>query len=166
MMGGFAALAIDPIDGDLWVGSVYSAGKIRYTELATELNPDGTPNLAGKLGWYQRNGAEAYVYNFGDQWCGSAGHVNMWVDRDNPPFHGWVDTPCTLGSFGGPPVFPVPSPGDRVDLNAVTVTPDGKSWWSSPTYGIASFDGRQFRYFSPAQAGTSSTVNRCNYSPP
>jgi hypothetical protein len=43
-------------------------------------------------------------------------------------------------------------------MNAVTVTPDGKSWWSSPTYGIASFDGHQFKYFSPSQAGTSSTV--------
>ena len=43
-------------------------------------------------------------------------------------------------------------------INAVTVTPDGKSWWSSPAYGIASFDGKRFTYYSPSQTGASSTV--------
>jgi hypothetical protein len=140
MMGGFAALAIDPFDGDLWVGSVYSAGKITYTEGATD--------------WWNRAGAEAYSYTFGISWCGSAGQVKVW---DNTVGN-WVMTPCAPGQFGGPPVFPVPSPGDVMNINAVTVTPDRKSWWSSSIYGIASFDGHQFKYFTPAQAGTSSTV--------
>ena len=140
MMGGFAALAIDPFDGDLWAGSYYSAGKITYTEDA--------------VGWWNRGGAQAFAYTFGTSWCGSAGQVKIW----NNQVGNWVMTPCAPGQFGGPPVFPVPSPGDVMYINAVTVTPDHKSWWSSPTYGIASFDGRQFTYFSPAQAGTTSTV--------
>jgi hypothetical protein len=78
--------------------------------------------------------------------------VKKWING------GWVMSPCTPGQ-NTPPVFPVPSPGDYAEINAVTVTPDGKSWWSSSVYGIASFDGFQFKYFSPAQAGTSSTVS-------
>ena len=151
MMGGFAALAIAP-DGDLWCGSIWSAGKIIYTELAAELNPDGTPNPSGSTGWFQRGGG-AFTHNFGDHWCGSAGHVQMWSDQARA----WVDTPCSPGT-GWPPVFPVPSPGDRATINAVTVTPDGMVWWSSPTYGIAKFNGHQFSYFTPGQAGTSSIV--------
>jgi hypothetical protein len=162
-MGGWSGLAIAP-DGDLWAGGKWSAGKIIYTPLAAELNPDGTPNaLTGKTGWFQRGGA-AYSFNFGEQWCGSSGSVKMWCTPD--PAHnvqcpggvpGWVLSPCTPGT-GGPPVFGPPTVGDPVDINAVTVTPDGKSWWSSPTYGIASFDGRQFTYFTPAQAGASGAV--------
>jgi hypothetical protein len=150
MMGGWAALAIAP-DGDLWAGSVFSAGKIIYTELAAELNPDGTPNPSGSTGWFQRGGS-AYSYNFGERWCGSAGQVKMWVDGT-----GWVMSPCSPGT-GWPPVFPVPSPGDPANTNAVTVTSDGMVWWSSPTYGIAKFAGHQFTYVTPAQVGTTGTV--------
>jgi hypothetical protein len=45
--------------------------------------------------------------------------------------------------------------GDPVSISAVTVTPDGTSWWASGpfggfiAYGIASFDGKKFTYYDP-----------------
>jgi hypothetical protein len=162
MMGGWSGLAIAP-DGDLWAGGKWSAGKIIYTPLAAELKPDGTPNLYGTTGWFQRDG-KAYSFNFGEQWCGSSGSVKKWCTEDPAHPHcpggvsGWVLSPCTPGGEGGPPVFGPPSVGDPVDISAVTVTPDGKSWWSSPTYGIASFDGKSFTYYSVSQTGASGTV--------
>ena len=152
MMGGWAALAIAP-DGDLWAGSFYSAGKLTYTELPAELNADGTRQLDVYGQPIPRSGSEIYTYNFGHGWCGSAGHVQIWSDQAGR----WVDTPCSPGT-GWPPVFPVPSPGDKAMINAVTVTPDNMVWWSSPTYGIARFDRHQFTYYTPGQAGTFGTV--------
>jgi hypothetical protein len=79
--------------------------------------------------------------------------VNIWDSSKGD----WVLSSCTPWS-GWPPVFPVPTVGDYVNINAVTVTPDHKSWWSSSIYGIASFDGHEFRYLTVEQVGASSTV--------
>ncbi|MFL5420978.1 MAG: WD40 repeat domain-containing protein [Myxococcales bacterium] len=153
MMGDWKALAIGP-DGDLWVGGKWSAGKIVYTELPAELNPDGTPNPQGVTGWFQRPGSEAFKYTFGDPWCGSSGRVNQWVDGK-----GWILTSCPPLT-GIPPVFLPPSEGDTVNIVAVTVAPDGLVWWASPQYGIASFDETKngFNYFDPGSMGVGGTV--------
>ena len=163
MMGDWKALAIGP-DGDLWVGGKWSAGKIIYTELAAELTANGVPNPGGKAGWYQRLGQDAYEHVFGDPWCGSAGVNNVWNGTN-----GWVLTPCSPGS-GTPPIFQPPMEGDEVFINGVTVAPDGKVWWSSPRYGIASFDPQGspcrgmapaascFTYFDPSAMGVAGSV--------
>jgi len=146
MMGDWRGLAIAP-DGDLWVGGKFSAGKILYVPENAEMKPDGTPDPQGDKGWFQRGGA-AFKYTFGFQFCGTSGAVSLWQS------HGWARTACSPQS-GTPPVFWPPNPGDPVDISAVTVTPDGKSWWaggptgSTPAYGIASFDGRRFTYYDP-----------------
>ncbi len=150
MMGEWKGLAIAP-DGDLWVGGKWSAGKIIYTPLAAELKPDGTPNPEGKTGWFQRTGEQAYSFHFGDRWCGSAGMVKKWNGS------AWEMSSCEPNR-GNPPVFMPPMEGDEVSINAVTVTPDGKSWWSSPRYGIASFDGKSFTYYPVSQTGASGTI--------
>jgi ligand-binding sensor domain-containing protein len=153
MMGDWKALAIAP-DGDLWVGGKWSAGKIIYTPLAAELNADGTPNPAGKTGWYQRLGSQAYKYLFGDPWCGSSGTVKQWQNGT-----GWVLTSCPAFS-GTPPVFMPPAEGDEVNINAVAVATDGVVWWSSFQYGIANFDEtkHRFTYFDPGSMGVAGTV--------
>ena len=151
MMGDWAGLAIAP-DGDLWVGGKWSAGKIIYTPLAAELNPDGTPNPGGKAGWYQRLGSDAYSHVFGDPWCGSSGIVDIWNGS------AWVTTSCSPGT-GTPPVFMPPEEGDPVFINGVTVAPNGVVWWSSPQYGIATFQEKVgFRYFDPSSMGVGGTV--------
>jgi hypothetical protein len=151
MMGDWRGLAIGP-DGDLWAGGKWSAGKIIYTELAAELNPDGTPNPSGTTGWYQRLGSVAYKHVFGDPWCGSAGQVNRWDGTQ------WVLTSCPAFS-GVPPVFMPPMEGDPVFINGVTVAPNGIAWWSSPQYGIASFEEKVgFKYFDPSSMGVAGSV--------
>lgn len=146
MMGEWRGLAIAP-DGDLWVGGKWSAGNIIYVPENAEMRADGTPDALGFKGWFQRGGA-AYKYSFGFQFCGTSGAVSFWEST------GWVRRSCSPQS-GTPPVFWPPNPGDPVGISAVAVTPDGKSWWASgpfgsyPAYGIASFDGRTFRYFDP-----------------
>jgi len=153
MMGEWRGLALDD-DGNLWVGGKWSAGKIFYVAANTELNADGTPNPNGNKGWFQRGGhafddpKTGRSFSFGWQFCGTAGHEEKWSGS------AWVDQPCSPFT-GTPPVFWPPQPGDPVSISAVTVTPDGKSWWASapiagnPSYGLASFDGNVFSYFDP-----------------
>jgi hypothetical protein len=163
MMGDWRGLAIGP-DGDLWAGGKWSAGKIIYTELAAELDANGDPDPTGKTGWYQRPGGIAFKHVFGDPWCGSAGVNNVWNGNQ------WVLTSCGSGS-GSPPIFQPPMEGDEVFINGVAVAPDGKVWWSSPTYGIASFEeiggacqamgptAKCFKYFDPSSIGVAGSVS-------
>jgi len=151
MMGDWKGLAIGP-DGDLWVGGKWSAGKIIYTPLPAELDANGVPNPGGKAGWYQRLGEDAYKHVFGDPWCGSAGQVNRWNGSQ------WVLVSCPAFS-GSPPVFMPPMEGDPVFINGVTVAPNGIVWWSSPQYGIASFEEKVgFKYFDPSAMGVAGSV--------
>jgi hypothetical protein len=159
MMGDWRGLALDA-KGDLWVGGKWSAGKIFYTPLNAQVNADGTRNGGGTTGWFQRAG-KSYEdpvthqsFTFGFQFCGTAGHELQWNGS------AWVDGPCPAQS-GTPPVFWPPQPGDPVSITAVAVTTDGKSWWSSGpvggniAYGLASYDGKHFAYFNPADVGMS-----------
>jgi len=153
MMGEWRGLAITG-DGDLWVGGKWSAGKIFYTPLNAELKANGSPNPQGLTGWAQRGGDSfkdpktGLAFSFGNQFCGTSGVVNMWNGS------AWQTQSCSPMS-GTPPVFWPPNPGNPVGISAVTVTPDGKSWWASgpfgsdPAYGLASFDGHTFQYFDP-----------------
>ena len=150
MMGHWSGLAIAP-DGDLWVGGRYSAGKIVYTELAAGLGPDGKPDVNSKEGWYQRPGSVAFSRTFGNPWCGSAGMVKKWIDG------GWQMSSCSPNT-GDPPVFRPAWEGDPVNINAVAVAPDGKVWWTSAQYGIASLDGYHFTYYEPSQASVPGTI--------
>ena len=89
--------------------------------------------------WYMRPGDEAFVYAFGDPYPAS------------PNDTGFVNEP----------VFQVPQEGDAVNLTAVTVSPDGKAWFSSgPSYGtgvdaveygLASWDGTRFSGVDPVK---------------
>jgi hypothetical protein len=152
-MGDWRGLAISP-EGDLWVGGKWSAGKIFYTPLNAELKPDGTPNGEGKTGWFQRGGnafddpETGRSYAFGFDFCGTNGIRDVWNGS------AWQTQSCSPYS-GTPPVFWPPSPGEPVSISAVTVTPDGVSWWASappgsdPAYGLASFDDKAFKYYDP-----------------
>jgi hypothetical protein len=114
----------------------------------------------------------------GDLWTGgrwAAGKIryvkdnNLWWRSPRPDDHqnainpafgdGYVSSGC-----GGTdaPVFCPPLEGDPVNISAVTVTPDGKTWFASGTlfnepndvaYGIANYDGHRFTYVSTATAG-------------
>ena len=140
-MGDWRGLAIAQ-DGNLWVGGRWAAGQILYTAANTD--------------WYQsprppdHKSINAFIHSFGFEYCGTKGIVDQWNGS------AWVTTSCSPGS-GTPPVFQIPEEGDIVSISAVTETPDGKSWWASattdsnPSYGLASFDGRQFKYFDPVQ---------------
>ncbi len=55
-------------------------------------------------------------------------------------------------------MFRPPREGDPVELSAVAVAKDGTAWFASGpqntatrTYGIASWDGKAFRYFDPVR---------------
>ncbi|HYS07975.1 MAG TPA: WD40 repeat domain-containing protein [Myxococcales bacterium] len=61
---------------------------------------------------------------------------------------------------GSCPAFCPPQEGDPVNISAITVTKDGKVWFSSGTlyndpadvpYGIASYDGHQFTHYDPVR---------------
>lgn len=144
MMGDWRGLAISP-QGDLWVGGKFSAGKILYVAANSGVGPNGKPDGGAGTGWFQRGGNAYQHPTFGFQFCGSAGHEFFWSGS------GWVDQSCSPGS-GTPPVFLPPFPGDPVSITAVTVTPDGKAWFSSGIeahYGIASWDGMHFAHYDP-----------------
>jgi len=52
-----------------------------------------------------------------------------------------------------------PAEGDPVFINGVTVAPNGIVWWSSPQYGIASFEEKVgFKYFDPSAMGVAGSV--------
>jgi len=106
------------------------------------LAPDGDLWVAGKWTagkirwtqqlsqWHARIGADTFAIAFGDPYDAATGR--------------------------NPPVFRPPREGDPVDLSAVTVAKDGTVWFasgpqssSSRAYGIASWDGKAFRYFDP-----------------
>jgi hypothetical protein len=103
------------------------------------LAPDGDLWVAGKWTagkirwteqlsqWHSRTGAETFVVAFGDPYTAT-----------------------------NPPVFQPPREGDPVSMSAVAVAKDGTLWFGSqsltsglPSYGLASWDGKQFRYFDP-----------------
>jgi hypothetical protein len=162
-MGEWRGLALSP-EGDLWVGGKWSAGKIFYTEANAGVKPDGSPDPEGNTGWFQRGG-KAFTdpvtgrgYAFGFDFCGTSGTRKVWQNGA-----GWVQTSCSPQS-GTPPIFWPPNPGDPVGITAVTVTPDGTTWWASgpfggnPAYGIASYDGHRFSYFDPAQIGMAESM--------
>jgi hypothetical protein len=139
-MGDWRGLALAQ-NGDLWVGGKWAAGEILYTAPNTEWYASPRP---------PDHKTNAFTYSFGFQYCGTSGTVQMFDSSK-----GWVQTSCSPGS-GTPPVFQVPQEGDEASISAVTVTPDGKSWWASaggsfPSYGIASFDGRHFTYYDPVR---------------
>jgi hypothetical protein len=80
--------------------------------------------------WHARTGADTYAVAFGDPYDPATGK--------------------------NPPVFQPPREGDPVDLSAVAVAKDGTVWFASGpqstgarAYGIASWDGKAFRYFDP-----------------
>ena len=89
--------------------------------------------------WYTRGGSEAFAFAFGDPYPAA---------------------PSATG-FVNEPVFQVPQEGDAVNLTAVSVSPDGKAWFSSgPSYGtgvdaveygIASWDGTRFTVVDPVK---------------
>ena len=106
------------------------------------LAPDGDLWVAGKWTagkirwtqplsqWHARIGADTFAIAFGDPYDAATGR--------------------------NPPVFRPPREGDPVDLSTVTVAKDGTVWFasgpqssSSRAYGIASWDGKAFRYFDP-----------------
>jgi hypothetical protein len=112
------------------------------------LTPDGDLWVAGKWtagkirwtsdlsAWHSRPGAQAFAYNFGDPYNAATGE--------------------------NPPVFKPPREGDPVSMSAVAVTKDGTVWFASdplstrdPNYGLASFDGKTFHYFTLGAAGVS-----------
>ncbi|HEX4386057.1 MAG TPA: WD40 repeat domain-containing protein [Myxococcales bacterium] len=132
MLGDWRGLAIDA-KGDLWVGGRWAAGKIRYT--------------ASNADWYNtpRKDGNAIAPALGD---------------------GYDSSLCGTSTA---PVFCPPQEGDPVNISATTVTPDGKIWWGSGTlfgdprdipYGLASFDGHHFTYFTPASVGMSEETVR------
>jgi hypothetical protein len=103
------------------------------------LAPDGDLWVAGKWTagkirwteqlsqWHARSGADTFAVAFGDPY-----------------------TPAN------PPVFHPPREGDPVSMSAVAVAKDGTIWFASqsltsglPSYGLASWDGKQFRYYDP-----------------
>jgi len=66
--------------------------------------------------------------------------------------------PYDTATGRNPPVFRPPREGDPVELSAVTVAKDGTVWFASGpqntatrNYGIASWDGKAFRYFDPVR---------------
>jgi hypothetical protein len=128
LMGEWRGLAINP-DGQLWVAGRWTAGLAKY---ATNLDPNGTPDLRN---WsHYPPGVSPFTYAFGDPYSA---------------------TQTPVGS-GGQPVFRPPEEGDEVGLTAVTVTPDGKAWFSSApiytgdtAYGVASWDGKLFVIYDP-----------------
>jgi len=104
------------------------------------LAPDGDLWVAGKWAagkirwtqqlsqWHARNGNETYAVAFGDPY-----------------------DPVTGANA---PVFRPSREGDPVELSAVSVAKDGLVWFacgprmtSTRPYGIASWDGKSFRYF-------------------
>jgi len=106
------------------------------------LAPDGDLWVAGKWTagkirwtqqlsqWHARTGADTFAAAFGDPYDPATGR--------------------------NPPVFRPPLEGDPVDLSAVAVAKDGTVWFASGpqssmgrAYGIASWDGKAFRYFDP-----------------
>jgi len=108
------------------------------------LAPDGDLWVAGKWTagkirwtqqlsqWHARTGADTFAIAFGD--------------------------PYEAASGRNPPVFRPPAEGDPVDLSAVAVAKDGTVWFASGpqssgsrAYGIASWDGKAFRYFDPVR---------------
>jgi hypothetical protein len=53
-----------------------------------------------------------------------------------------------------------PIEGDPVFINGVTVAPNGIVWWSSPQYGIATFEEKVgFKYFDPSSMGVAGSVS-------
>jgi hypothetical protein len=133
MLGDWRGLAIDA-KGDLWVGGRWAAGKIGY--------------VRSNADWYNNPRADkshAISPAFGD---------------------GYNSSLCGTSTA---PVFCPPQEGDPVNISATAVTPDGKIWWGSGTlfgdpadvpYGLASFDGRRFTYFTPASVGLSEDTVR------
>ena len=108
------------------------------------LAPDGDLWVAGKWtagkirwtqklsDWHARNGEQAFAVAFGDPYDPSTG--------------------------ANAPVFRPPREGDPVQLSAVAIAKDGTVWFvcgpqsaSDRPYGIASWDGRGFRYFDPVR---------------
>jgi hypothetical protein len=108
------------------------------------LAPDGDLWVAGKWTagkirwtqqlsqWHARLGADTFAVAFGDPYDPATGR--------------------------NPPVFRPPREGDPVELSAVTVAKDGTVWFASGpqntatrNYGIASWDGKAFRYFDPVR---------------
>jgi len=133
MLGDWRALAVG-LDGDLWVGGRWAAGKIRYTNVHNPENnePDWmrTPRHS--------DGQKAIIPAFGGGYPGTS----------------------ACGTTAAP-VFCPPQEGDPVNISAVTVAPNGVVWFASGTlfhdprdvpYGIASFTNH-FTYFTTAQVG-------------
>jgi hypothetical protein len=82
--------------------------------------------------WHARTGADTFEIAFGDPYDAATGR--------------------------NPPVFRPPREGDPVDMSAVAVARDGTVWFASGpqssgprAYGIASWDGKAFRYFDPVR---------------
>jgi hypothetical protein len=108
------------------------------------LAPDGDLWVAGKWTagkirwtrqlsqWHARLGGDTFSVAFGDPYDPATGR--------------------------NPPVFRPPREGDPVELSAVAVAKDGTAWFASGpqntatrAYGIASWDGKAFRYFDPVR---------------
>lgn len=85
---------------------------------------------------------------------------SVWFNRGGGAYAQAFGDPYYAGCGGSRPVFCVPLEGDSVNLSAVTVTPDGKVWFSSgriyadpePNYGIASWEqNKGFTYYDPVR---------------
>lgn len=118
-MGDWRGLALDA-NGELWTAGRWTAARIRWD-----------PNLSN---WFMRPGSQAFAAAFGDPY------------PQPPNGYGFINEP----------VFRPPEEGEPVALTAVTVAPDGKAWFSSGAvhtddvaYGVASWDGHQFRVYDP-----------------
>jgi hypothetical protein len=65
-------------------------------------------------------------------------------------------------AFTSPPVFFPPSRGGNVNIHAIAETMDGLIWfasgetedWRGPTFGLASWDGKLFKYYDPRSLGS------------
>lgn len=124
-MGDWRGLALAP-DGNLWTAGGWTAGEIRWFE--------------GTMDWTRGDGSLHFMHAFGDPYS--------YQSYEQAP--GYIDEP----------VFRPPAEGERVALSAVTVAADGRVWFTSEVqyngdinYGIAVYDGHQFKVFKPADVG-------------
>jgi hypothetical protein len=102
----------------------------------------------------------------GGRWTGGSirytSALHDWLNRPADQIYavafgdGYVSTNCSAGSFCNQPVFMVPQEGDVVSVQAVAVTPDGRTWFASgksnsadTPRGLAVWDGKTFHYYDP-----------------